>query len=236
MIAAMLQGFFIAIVIGCLLLVFRAVQLAAPRREHRMAVGAIIVAWLIGTAEFAHSGALTPSVDRPPGVAFLALLACATVTTIALSPHGRRLAAAVAPAWVIGFQAFRLPVELFLWRGVVEGLVPPLMSFGGRNFDIVTGVLACILGPYLARNPGAPKALLLAFHILGLALLAVVVGHATLAQPSPLQQIYPQPELTFMSTIPYVWLPAFLVPLALGGHVLGLRQALTTLPKAGPAA
>lgn len=235
MIAAMLQGFFIAIVALCLMLVVWAMHLAVPRREHRLAAGAILVAWLIGTAEFAHAGALAPSPDHPPFVALLALIAGVAFSAVALSPLGRNLATAISPAWVVGFQAFRLPVELFLWLAVAKGLAPPLMSFGGRNFDIITGVMACVIAPVIARKPAAKSTLLL-FHVIGLALLANVVIHAVLAQPGPLQQLYPEPPLDFVTTWPYVWLPAVLVPLALGGHVLGLRQAMMKLPKPAPAA
>jgi hypothetical protein len=39
----------------------------------------------------------------------------------------------------MGFQTFRLPLELVLHSWSTQGSIPTSMTFDGSNFDIVTG-------------------------------------------------------------------------------------------------
>jgi hypothetical protein len=61
----------------------------------------------------------------------------------------------------------------------------------------------------------------LAWNALGLGLLAVVVGTAAAAAFGVLETT---PRMTLPTTWPGVWLPAWLVQLALFGHVLVFRK------------
>ena len=65
---------------------------------------------------------------------------------------------------------------------------------------------------------------LLAWNIIAVSLLANIVGTALTTMPGPLALDWPGPPATIVATWPFVWLPAFLVPVALFGHVLSLRQ------------
>ena len=42
-------------------------------------------------------------------------------------------------ATLVGVQAFRLPLELLMHRAGGLGIMPPELSYGGYNYDIVTG-------------------------------------------------------------------------------------------------
>ena len=42
--------------------------------------------------------------------------------------------------------------------------------------------------------------------------------------PTPVRQFMNEPANTIIATFPLIWLPGVLVPFALVGHVLGLRQ------------
>ena len=71
-----------------------------------------------------------------------------------------------------------------------------------------------------------PRALVLAWNALGLALLATIVAVAFLSTPSPLRVFANEPANTIVAAFPYVWLPAFLVQGALFGHLLVFRWAV----------
>lgn len=218
-------------------IVMRAIGIAFEGNARRVAWLALGI-WLGVTGALAHMDVLTPSGKGPPPVPLMATAAIIAGCVLALAVPGRRLAQRVSPAWVVAFQAFRVPVEMFLWLATAGGLAPPLMSFGppeGRNFDALAGLLGLTLGGFmLARRKVLPRWALLAFHLAGLALVMNVVVHAVLATPGPLQRIEGQVPW-FVATFPYVWLPALLVPLAVSGHVLGLRQvALLGGSKTGP--
>ena len=66
---------------------------------------------------------------------------------------GRRFADKLPLVALIGFQAFRLPLELVMHRAAAAGIMPNVMMFTGYNFDIVTGATALPL----ALLPGAPR-------------------------------------------------------------------------------
>jgi hypothetical protein len=54
------------------------------------------------------------------------------------------------PIWfLVGSQVFRLPLELLMHRAYIEGIMPVQMSYSGRNYDIVSGITAGVLGLWL---------------------------------------------------------------------------------------
>ena len=71
---------------------------------------------------------------------------------VAFSRIGERAVGAVPVAALVGFQAFRLPLELVLHRFYDEGVLPVQMTYSGANFDIVTGVLAVVCGLLVWRG------------------------------------------------------------------------------------
>lgn len=207
---------------------------AAYEGRARLVAWGLLALWLALTGAVAALGLLAPAPDKPPPNMVLALTGAITMGALALTAPGKRMIGRIGGHWIVGMQAFRVPVEIFLWAGSAAGLVPVLMSWHGRNFDVISGVLGLVLGLWMARR-AVPRPVLVAYHLLGLALVFNVAGHAIAATPGPLQQIHgAENEPIFVTTFPYVWLPALLVPLAIAGHIVGLRQLAQGSPgKAG---
>lgn len=182
----------------------------------------IVAAWLGVSTLLAESGVLREFDRRPPPFLLLAFGFTLATAALAFSPVGTRLVQGVGIGWLIGFQAFRIPVELWLHRLYQEGVVPVQMTYSGRNFDIVSGILALALGVWaMKRQP--PRWAIWVFNIVGLALLVNIVTVAILSAPTPLRQFFNEPANTFVAYWPYVWLPAFLVQAAWFGHLLVFR-------------
>jgi hypothetical protein len=159
-----------------------------------------------------------------PAPALVMVLVIAIITlAITLSPVGGRLIGSVGLPALVGVQAFRIPVEWLLHRLYQEGVVPVQMTYAGRNFDVVTGVTAAALGLWLARR-GRSRGVVLVWNVLGLALLTNIVTIAILSTPVPFRRFLDGPPNMLPSLFPYVWLPAFLVQVALAGHVLVFRR------------
>jgi small-conductance mechanosensitive channel len=95
------------------------------------------------------------------------------------------------------------------------------MTYSGRNFDILTGITAALLGAWLLRRP-APRWVIGAWNVLGLVLLANVVTIAVLSTPL-FAAFGPDRVLTLVTYPPFIWLPAVLVLAALMGHILVWR-------------
>lgn len=96
-----------------------------------LAIG--LAVWIAGVALVAAAGTLRRYDVRPPPM--MASLVAGFVLTFALarSRVGERLARVLPLAAIIGFQAFRLPLELVMHRAAAEGTMPVQMSFGGWN-------------------------------------------------------------------------------------------------------
>src|SRR5881392_1247202 len=106
------------------------------------------------------------------------------VMTLALawSPFGRRFADRLPFVALIGFHAFRLPLELVMHRAAVAGIMPNVMSFTGYNFDIVTGITALPLAWFVWRR-GPVRPLIALWNITGQILLIIIVVIAFAASP-----------------------------------------------------
>lgn len=187
------------------------------RRALAVAVGAAL--WLGVTALFAESELMRRPGPPPPLMIFFAA-SMAVALGVALSPLGRQLARLPLAA-LVGFQVFRLPLELVLHEWHAQGVIPVQMTFEGHNFDIVTGVLAGALLLW-ARLGDPPRAAYVVVNAVGLALLSAVATIAVLSAPLPIKA-YDTPDLLLALHAPYAWIVPFCVGGALAGHVVTLR-------------
>lgn len=175
-----------------------------------------ILPWLGLTAYLARAGMFSNFQRLPPPLMLVVFTAVVAASVLAFRVD--------APLqWLIGFQVFRIPVEIFLHQGYLDGFVPVQMTWVGRNLDILTGLTAIPVAWLVSRNRLANWAIR-AWNLAGFALLVNIMGVAILSFPAPFRQFHNEPANVFVSTFPYVWLPAFLVPAAWFGHVSVFRR------------
>jgi len=186
-----------------------------------LAVGAAALVWMIGTWSAAESGVLRRWDQDPPPFALLVAAILVVSLLIAFSRLGRYLARYV-PLWaLVAVQGFRLPLELAMHAMYERGIMPGVMSYSGRNFDIVTGATAIAVAILVRLGIGGSR-LVAGWNVLGLALLVNVVTVAILATPR--FAYFGRESLnTWVMYPPFVWLPAVMVLAALTGHLLIFR-------------
>ena len=203
---------------------------ARDRAMQQGIVAALIAAaWIAVTGIAAHRGLLHFSAPPTMIVAIVASLALAV--GLALSPVGRRVARGLPLTWLVGFQGFRILVELLLHRAYEEGLMPVQMSYTGRNFDIVTGLTAVLLAAWLATGRRSTRVVAV-WNVLGVALLANVLTIALLSSPTPLRRFMNEPSNVWITHAPWVWLPSVMVVAAIFGHVVVFRALSPRNPSA----
>lgn len=181
---------------------------------------------MLGEMILAQSGLFQRWDLRPPP--FMLMFVPVTILTacLALSSFAQRLVEALPFSVLIGAQAFRLPLELVMHQAANEGVVPQQLSYAGYNFDIATGASALPLAALVAMKM-APRAAIWLWNLMGLALLATIVGLALASMPI-LQLFGPNKVNTWVTYAPFVWLPGLLVQIALFGHILVWRKLRAT--------
>ena len=195
---------------------------------YRIAMSRLIaLAWAAAFIYIADSGALQHFDRMPPPMMVMLTGVVLVSLAIGMSSFGRN-AAAMPFVSLIGLQAFRLPLELLMHRGVTLRIVPVELSYTGYNFDIVTGVSAAAIAIALSRGVAIPRGVLWAWNLFGLACLAAIVIVAILG--SPMVHRFgtdPRHVNTWVLFSPYVLVPTQLVVTALSGHVVVTRKLLS---------
>jgi hypothetical protein len=194
----------------------------------------IVGGFLLVTGLLALDGFFLDFSSMPPKV-FLAVAPALIGTLIlGLHPLTAKWIKNLSQAWLIGMQSFRIVVEIQLYCLAMTPLLPKIMTFEGRNFDVVTGLIAIPVAIYCRhirkRQGRIPRGLIVAFNVTGLALLANVMTIGILSAPTQFQQVHVEPANTAIGHFPFIWLPAFVVPMALLLHILSLRKEFG-LPK-----
>ncbi len=186
-------------------------------------------AWMVVTAFIPASGVLAAPMFPPPLMLFL-VGSLAAAVILACSKIGTRLVTGVPIFALVGFQSFRLPLELVLHTWYEQGVIPVQMTYSGHNFDIVSGVLGLVVGGLLWRRGPIDDALtrriVWAFNLIGSVLLATVATIAVLSAPLPLRMYMNDPPVLLGLHAPYAWIVPFCVGGALFGHILVFRWLL----------
>ena len=120
----------------------------------------------------------------------------------------------------------RIPVEIALYWLFIGKAIPELMTFEGRNFDIVAGITAPIVYYFSFVKQRLSKTFLLAWNCLCLGLLLHIVFNGILSAPTPFQQFgFEQPNIAVLH-FPFLFLPACIVPIILFSHLSSIRQLI----------
>ena len=120
----------------------------------------------------------------------------------------------------------RIPVEIVLFWLFLNKAIPELMTFEGRNFDILAGISAPIIAYFGLTKTKLSRKTILLWNIICLGLLINIVVNALFSAPSPIQKFaFDQPNIAILN-FPFSWLPTFIVPIVLFGHLTSIRQLL----------
>jgi hypothetical protein len=210
------------------------VALVARYQNGRTALRVLagLSAWFIYAGLLGYVGVLKNTSIRPPGIAFLLvpvlLFLMFFLVMIVRSSSSASLTLAI-PLWILlATQTFRIGVELFLHQLWIDGLVPKMLTFEGANVDIYIGISAALIA-WLASRGRLGMKVAFAWNILGLLALTNVVVRAVLTAPGPFKLIHTEVPDRMMSTVPFLFIPGFFVPLAVVLHVLAIRALISQM-------
>ncbi|MGK0364684.1 MAG: hypothetical protein ACI85O_001742 [Saprospiraceae bacterium] len=218
---------FIFCTIATLLLFYWVLKNSSLKPSTRNGIMIGLIIWLTVQGLVANSGFYSEGLDALPprfvlafGPFFLLMI------VLFLTEKGRAFLDSLPLYEMTWLNIIRIPVEIGLFWLAVGGAIPEIMTFAGRNFDILAGISAPFVAYFGIKKRKIGRVGLLIWNVVMLVLLINIIVTAILAAPTPLQQLaFDNPNYGILF-FPYNWLPAFIVPVVLLGHFASIRQLL----------
>lgn len=208
-------------VILAVLIFFKAAHQSKP-------VLAVVLGWIILQTIISLTGFYHAANASPPRFPLLILPPLIVILILFITKKDRHFMDGLNIKTLTILHVVRIAVELVLYWLCMYKAVPALITFEGRNFDIISGISAPLIYYFGFVKKKLNTSILIIWNFLCLALLLNVVFYALLSAPTKLQQFaFDQPNIA-IGYFPFILLPAFLVPLVLFSHLASLRQLLKT--------
>lgn len=178
----------------------------------------ILLSWSVFQSILAYNGFYLNTQNIPPRF-LLVLLPALLLIVWGLLPGNREdILKDRNRSWSSWLHTIRIPVEIVLFYLFMYGMIPELMTFEGRNFDILAGLTAPIIGLLVWRKK-AGNTVLLAWNVLCLCLVSFILLNGLLSAELPIQQFgFEQPNKAILY-FPFVLLPAVIVPIVIFTHI-----------------
>ena len=186
----------------------------------------IILSWLALQTFIGLSGFYTVTDTIPPRFLLLVLPPILFIIGLFVTSKGRQYIDSLDTKTLTILHTIRIPVEIVLFWLFVNKTVPELMTFEGRNFDILSGLTAPIIFYFGFIRKRLNRKIILTWNFICLGLLINIVANAILSAPFPFQKFaFDQPNIAVLY-FPFNWLPSCVVPLVLLSHLATIRQLL----------
>ena len=206
---------------------------AGPIRRSLLArLGALLGTWFLAITAAAVSGAwLDPGVPRALGYLVPVLLLALVLWRAGWLQAAVRTLSPAAIPWL---QTMRIGGGLTLFAAWASGLAPWGWVATAGTGDILVGLgavaVALLLGTGLAWSRTAAQV----WNVFGLVDMAHTMMRGLLSAPGPQQRFFENPPNLVPAIFPFIYLPAFIVPLTILLHILSLQQ-LARMGRPSPA-
>jgi hypothetical protein len=189
----------------------------------------LLGAWIALQSVIGISGFYTNTMSLPPRFLIAVIPPLLFILFLFLLPNGRIWLDQLSPKLLTIIHVVRIPVEFVLFGLFIYKAIPQVMTFEGRNFDILAGITSPLVYYFGYHQNKVSKQIILLWNMLSLILLLNIVVTAVLSAPLPIQQMaFDQPNKAVMY-FPYVLLPACVVPIVLFAHLVCIRSLFRDL-------
>lgn len=196
------------------------------RKATPIVVGLTI--WLVAQAILTLNSLYNSDTNLfPPKIILIGILPPIFVIMLSFATaQGRKFVDSLPIKNLTYLNIVRIPVEIVLFWLFLYKAIPELMTFEGRNFDILAGITAPLIAYFGLTEGKLSRQTILIWNFICLGLLINIVANALFSAPSPVQQFaFEQPNIAILY-FPMSWLPTFIVPVVLFGHLTSIRQLL----------
>ena len=128
-------------------------------------------------------------------------------------------------AILVGVHAVRILGVSFLILEAGKRLPAPFAPAAGWG-DIIAGVAAIPVAWMVYRQASGWRAALTAWNVFGIADLVSAVSLGVLSSPGPIRMIFAEPGTGLMTTLPWLLIPGYLVPLLFILHLAIFQRLL----------
>lgn len=175
----------------------------------------IITGWMLLQTVISITGFYADTSSLPPRFLLLVMPPMVFIVILFSTGRGRMLIGSLDIKYLTILNIIRIPVELVLFWLFVHKTIPQLMTFEGRNFDILSGVSAPFVYYFGFIKSKLNSKTILVWNIICLVLLLNIIVSAILSLPYPFQQFaLDQPNIAILH-FPFIWLPGVIVPIVL---------------------
>lgn len=163
----------------------------------------------------------------PPKIFILGILpAILTIILLFSTSRGKQFIDSLPLKQLTYLSIVRIPVEIVLFWLFLNKAIPQLMTFEGRNFDIIAGISAPFIAYFGFTKLKISRNIILIWNFICLGLLINIVIIGFLSAPSPIQKLaFDQPNIAILN-FPFSWLPTFVVPIVIFCHLVSIRQLI----------
>ena len=189
-----------------------------PMTRIRIAVG--LGVWFIVVVILAATRALYYEHGLgTPGLGLAVVLPVAILCLTAARVQSLREAFHRVPLWLlVGVHTVRLLGVSFIVLFAAGRLPAPFAPVAGWG-DIFVGATAVPVAWLAYQKTVNARAILSIWNVIGIADLIAAIGLGATSSPGPLRLIFAEPSSAIMTTLPWLLIPGFIVPLLMTVHI-----------------
>lgn len=201
---------------------------SASSLKNSIWIGAFLMVWLILQGILTLTNVYNTNLEAfPPKLVLFGIFPIVIIFLYLFnSQKGKTFMDSLPLNFLTLLNIVRIPVEIVLYFLYQENLVPQLLTFEGRNFDILAGISAPLVFYLGFITKKINMKIVLLWNILCLGILMNIVFYGLFSAPTPLQKFaFDQPNIALLN-FSLSWLPTFVVPVVLFGHLVAIRKVL----------
>lgn len=188
-----------------------------PRQ--RALIAAAFAALFAGVLTAGANGIFSQTAIGTPGLGLGVVGPLVVLAALGLgTERGRNAVRRLPLTSLIGIHALRVLGILFVLLYAAKRLPAPFAPVAGWG-DVAIGVTAIPLALMARDEERVSKGLILAWNVLGLTDLVVAVALGATSAAGPLQVFHEAPSSAIMTSLPWLLIPGFLVPLLAFVHL-----------------
>lgn len=186
----------------------------------RIRVAAWLSAWFILVVILAATRALYYQNGLgTPGLGMAVALPIAILCVVVARVKSLRDAFHGVPLWLlIGVHTIRLLGVSFIILYTIGRLPAPFAPVAGWG-DIFVGATAAPVAWLAYRRTANAQAIVWIWNVIGTLDLIAAIGLGVMSSPGPARLIFAEPSSAIMTTLPWLLIPGFLVPILMTVHI-----------------